>query len=329
MTHTNLNDRADSLPTASEFGRVLVLMGGRSAEREVSLNSGQAVVKALQKAAVDYVVVDPKDGIEEMVSTAFDRAFIALHGRGGEDGTIQGTLELMNRPYTGSGVLASALAMDKLRSKRLWQSLGLATPKYCSLNSASDWQQVMDEMQGPVMVKPSHEGSSIGMCRADNPVELEQAWSKASQYDSDVFAEQWIDGNEYTVAILSGQALPVIGLETQRAFYDYDAKYIANDTRYLLPSGLSNEQEMAAQQLASKAFSSLGCDGWGRADLMTSGDGQMWLLEVNTVPGMTDHSLVPMAAAAAGFDFNELVLRILATTLSEQPGQSGVQQSDV
>lgn len=300
-----------------DLGRVAVLMGGTSAEREVSLKSGAAVASALQAAAVDHVIIDPADGMENLVGSRFDRAFIALHGRGGEDGTIQGVMQLMQRPYTGSGVLASALAMDKLRSKRLWDALGLATPAYTVIDRNTQWQAVLDSMQGPVMVKPAHEGSSIGMRRAESAAELESAWCHASQYDALVLAEQWISGREYTVAVLGDSTLPVIGLQTQRQFYDYEAKYIADDTRYLLPSGLSDDLEAAASKLALQAFQALGCCGWGRTDLMLSEDGRWWLLEVNTVPGMTDHSLVPMAAKAAGLDFSSLVLTILADTLQQ------------
>ncbi len=304
------------------FGRVAVIYGGTSAEREVSLKSGKAVLDALQQANLDAFWLDTQNGIKALIDEAYDRAFIVLHGRGGEDGTIQGALELLEKPYTGSGVLASALAMDKLRSKRLWQSLGLATPEYALLTENTDWQQVMRQLGGAVMVKPAHEGSSIGMRKATNGSELEQAFTEAVKYDSLVFAEQWVTGKEFTVAVLNEETLPAIGLETRHQFYDYDAKYIADDTRYLLPCGLPGDAETQLRSIALAAYKALGCKGWGRTDLMQSEDGGFWLLEVNTVPGMTDHSLVPMAAKHAGLSFQELVLAILAGTFAQETASS-------
>ncbi len=300
-----------------KFGRVAVLMGGFSSERDVSLNSGQAVLEALCRQGVDAVAVDPKaQGLQPLFERRFDRVFIVLHGRGGEDGTMQGFLETLELPYTGSGVMASAIGMDKLRTKLIWQSAGLPTPNFRILRQAELNQALLDDIGPAVMVKPAHEGSSIGMCRADSLEQLRDALTEAQRYDDLVFAEQWIEGQEYTISILNGQALPVIGLKTDRAFYDYDAKYIRNDTRYLLPSGLGAEEEKQLQALALKAFDFVGCRGWGRVDVMRDAQGRFWLLEVNTVPGMTDHSLVPMAAKAAGIDFESLVVQILEQTLA-------------
>lgn len=296
------------------FGRVAVLYGGTSAERPISLLSGAAVLHALLAEGVDAFGIDVgADIIERLVREAAERVFIALHGPGGEDGTIQGALEFLNLPYTGSGVLASALAMDKLRCKQLWRGVGLPTAPFAVLDAASDWAQVLADLGGVAMVKPVHEGSSLGMARVTTPAALAAAWREASALDSSVIAERWLDGAEYTVAILAGRALPAIKLETDREFYDYEAKYIANDTRYLCPCGLPPAREALLHELAQKAFASLGCRGWGRVDVMADAAGELHLLEINTVPGMTDHSLVPMAAAAAGLSFAELAVGILAT----------------
>ncbi len=292
--------------------KVAVLMGGLSAEREVSLNSGAAVLAALQSRGVDAHAVDADERLVETLSEGgYGKVFNILHGGVGEDGTVQGLLELLGLPYTGSGVLASALGMDKLRSKQLWLGADLPTPAYVMLSCEADLQRAVDELGLPLMVKPAREGSSIGMSKVEQADELESAWREAMKYDSEVLAEQWVHGGEYTVAILNGEALPVIRLETDNVFYDYQAKYQADDTRYLCPCGLSEEQERAMQALALRAFEAIGCRGWGRVDVMRDSDGSNWLLEVNTNPGMTDHSLVPMAARAAGIDFDELVLRIL------------------
>lgn len=300
------------------LGRIVVLYGGQSGEREVSLKGGKAVLVALQTKGLDAHGLDLGPGwIAELEALQADHVFIVLHGAGGEDGTVQGALECMGLPYTGSGVLASALAMDKLRCKQLWQGIGLPTAGFAQLHQDSDWSALLVELGGEVMVKPASEGSSLGMAKASSTNELQAAWAAADTFDSVVIAECWLSGAEYTVAILNGRPLPVIKLETDRAFYDYEAKYLADDTRYICPCGLSADAEQAMQALALRAFNSLGCQGWGRVDVMMSADGEPSLLEVNTVPGMTDHSLVPMAAAAAGLSFTDLLLEILQTSLHE------------
>jgi len=298
------------------FGRVAVLMGGTAAEREVSLVSGRAVLDGLRRRAVDAHPIDVTGPgvLEELAGGGFDRAFVVLHGRGGEDGVIQGALETLGLPYTGSGVLGSAIGMDKLRTKLIWQGMGLPTPGFVVLREDEDLPAA-SELGFPLMVKPVHEGSSIGMTRVVSASELREAWAVARRFDREVLAEQWITGSEYTVAILGDRALPIIRLETPHEFYDYDAKYQAEDTRYLIPSGLDSEREAAVQAMALQAFQAVGAHGWGRVDLMIDEAGQPWLIEVNTVPGMTGHSLVPMAAAAVGIDFDELVWQILAQTL--------------
>ncbi len=301
-------------------GPVMVLLGGRSSEREISLQSGAAVLAALQRAGVDARAVDTADSDwMARLQGGCGCAFIALHGMGGEDGTAQGALEMLGIPYTGSGVLASALAIDKLRCKQLWQGIGLPTPAFAQLRADSDWALLNEQLGGNSIVKPSCEGSSIGMARAANATELEAAYRAASAY-GEVLAEEWISGEEYTVAILGGEALPAIRLETDSSFYDYEAKYLSNDTRYLLPCGLDESAEARLQDLALQAFDSLGCRGWGRVDVMRDGHGEFFLLEVNTIPGMTDHSLVPMAAKHAGMSFDELVLRILREALAGTGG---------
>ncbi len=299
-----------------DFGRVAVLFGGKSAERPVSLKSGQAVLEALQSAGVDAFGIDVgEDFLQRLVSEKFDRAFIVLHGRGGEDGTMQGLLECLEIPYTGSGVLASALAMDKLRTKQVWQSLGLPTPMHTVLGSESDCISAVAELGLPLIVKPAHEGSSIGMAKVTSVEELIVAWKAASTYDSQVLVEQWIQGPEFTIASLRGQVLPPIGLGTPHSFYDYDAKYLADDTQYRIPCGLDDVKEQELKQLTMRACEAVGVSGWARTDVMQDAHGKFWLLEVNTVPGMTDHSLVPMAARAAGLDFQQLVLAILADSV--------------
>jgi D-alanine-D-alanine ligase len=298
------------------FGRVAVLYGGRSAEREVSLKSGKAVLEALQAAGVDAFGIDVGDDfLRRLAAEKIDRAFIVLHGRGGEDGSMQGLLECAGIPYTGSGILASALAMDKLRTKQVWQSLDLPTPRHAVLGNAADCQAAANQLGFPLIVKPAHEGSSIGMAKVHDIAELVAAWQAASTYDSQVLVEQWIAGPEFTVAMLRGQILPPIGLGTPHSFYDYDAKYLASDTQYRIPCGLDAAKEAELKDLAARACEAVGVQGWARADVMQDGDGNFWLLEVNTVPGMTDHSLVPMAARAAGLDFQQLVLAILADSL--------------
>ena len=303
------------------FGKVAVLLGGRSAEREVSLKSGTMVLNALLSRGIDAQGFDPAErGLEQLIAGRFERAFIALHGRFGEDGTIQGALEYLGLPYTGSGVMASALAMDKWRTKLVWQALGIATPPYLLLSANCDWARVVAELGLPIMVKPACEGSSIGISKVASIEALQPAYIAAARYDATVLAERFIDGTEVTAAILDDESLPLIRLETPRVFYDYEAKYAASDTRYLIPSGLSNEQERQVQALALQAFRAVGAKTWGRVDLMVDRAGRAYCLEVNTVPGMTDHSLVPMAARARGIDFAELVVRILAQAGTEAAG---------
>jgi D-alanine-D-alanine ligase len=301
----------------AEFGKVAVVMGGAAAEREVSLRSGRAVLAALQSRGVDAVAVDVGNRpLQPLLAGGFDRVFNIVHGRGGEDGVLQGALEALGLPYTGSGVLASALAMDKLRTKMLWRGVGLPTPPWCLLEGPEDLPRCAETLGFPVMVKPTLEGSSLGMSKAHNPAELAQAYETASRFGCAVFAEVWITGREYTAAVLEGEALPLIRLETPNAFYDFDAKYCAGTTQYHCPCGLPPEEERALQRLALDACHWLGVTGWGRADLLVDGEGRPWLIEVNTVPGMTDHSLVPMAARAAGIPFEDLVWRILQGSFS-------------
>ena len=300
-----------------EYGKVAVLMGGWAAEREVSLNSGNAVLAALQSAGVDAhaVVIDQENVVAEIENGEYDRAFNILHGRGGEDGVIQGFLETLGVPYTGSGIMASSVAMDKLRTKQMWMGAGLRSPAiYITTNNEIDYA-ALDNLGYPLMVKPIREGSSIGMSKVDDIAEIDEAWELASEYDSIVMAEKWIDGTEYTAAVLNGESLPLIRLETPEEFYDYDAKYKLNTTEYHCPSGLPVEREEELKALTRIAFGAVGAKGWGRVDFILDEDDVPWLIEVNTVPGMTDHSLVPMAAKAAGIEFEELVLRILETSM--------------
>nr|MBF0682857.1 D-alanine--D-alanine ligase [Pseudomonas sp.] len=300
-----------------DFGRVAVLFGGKSAEREVSLKSGEAVLRALQAAGVDAFGIDVGDDfLQRLGAERIDRAFIVLHGRGGEDGSMQGLLECAGIPYTGSGILASALAMDKLRTKQVWHSLGLPTPRHAVLASEEDCKAAAESLDFPLIVKPAHEGSSIGMAKVNGVAELIAAWRAASAYDAQVLVEQWIQGPEFTVATLHGEVLPPIGLGTPHSFYDYDAKYLADDTQYRIPCGLSAEKEAELKSLSARACDAVGIQGWARVDVMQDAAGAFWLLEVNTVPGMTDHSLVPMAASAAGLDFQQLVLAILDDSLA-------------
>ncbi|MDB4076846.1 D-alanine--D-alanine ligase [Porticoccaceae bacterium] len=299
-----------------KFGRVGLLYGGTSSEREVSLMSGAAVHQALQNLGVDVVLIDAQnDLLQTLPSHNLDRVFIALHGPGGEDGTLQGALEYLGLPYTGSGVLASALAMDKLRCKQMWQGIGLATADFAVLDSQSDWTAIMQSLGGKAMVKPACEGSSIGMSRAETPEQLQLAWKQAAEFDMTVIAEPLLEGAEYTVAILGDQALPSIRISTDEVFYDYQAKYVSDATQYQCPSDLSPERETEIRQLSMDAFNTVGCRGWGRVDLMVDSNNKFQLLEVNTSPGMTSHSLVPMAAKVAGLDFDQLVLAILEESL--------------
>jgi D-alanine-D-alanine ligase len=294
------------------FGKVAVLLGGRSAEREVSLKSGSMVLNALRSRGVDAHAFDPKErDLTALLQEHFERVFIALHGRFGEDGTLQGVLEWLGIAYTGSGVLASALAMDKLRTKRIWQAEGLPTAPYAVLTRESDLKAVARRLGTPLFVKPASEGSSVGMTKVKRAADLEEAFALAVNYDPVVLAEKFVDGPELTVGILGDQVLPIIRIETPREFYDYEAKYIANDTRYLIPCGLPHTKEKQLQALCLKAFRALGCTGWGRVDLMLNRQGRPYLLEINTSPGMTDHSLVPMAARAIGLSYADLCVKIL------------------
>lgn len=300
------------------FGKVAVMLGGTSAERPVSLNSGNAVLAALTRQGVDAHAFDPATrSLGDLMAGEFDRVFIALHGRYGEDGCMQGALELLHLPYTGSGVMASAVGMDKWRTKLLWRAAGLPTADWAILAADSNFAAVEAELGLPIFVKPAREGSSIGMTKVTAPGTLEAAYAAAAEHDSLVLAEKFIDGAEYTVGILGDTALPLIRLEPaqDRAFYDFEAKYIRDDTVYHCPAGLPEAQEMALRKLALDAFRLLDGRGWGRVDIMTDHSGNPWLLEANTSPGMTDHSLVPMAARAAGIDFDALCLRILEQTL--------------
>ncbi|MDI5889789.1 D-alanine--D-alanine ligase [Halomonas rhizosphaerae] len=297
-----------------DVGRVVVLYGGRSAEREVSLKSGAAVLSALTRSGLEAIGYDPaEDGLVGLEALNPDRVFIALHGRGGEDGTLQGALELLGIPYTGSGVLASALGMDKQRTKLIWQALDLPTPESVMLGPEADWAAVVERLGLPLIVKPVHEGSTLGISIVDSRDALEAAYRDAARFDARVMAERFVKGEEYTVSLLAGDVLPAIRVEVPSGFYDYEAKYLSNETRYHLPCGLSGDEEAELAALCRSAFEAIGAEGWGRVDVMRDAEGRFWLIEVNTVPGMTDHSLVPQSAAHAGIDFDALVLRILAT----------------
>lgn len=292
-------------------GRIAVLMGGKSAEREISLLSGNAVLNGLLKKGVNAFAIDAGDQlVEQLQSQQIDKVFNMLHGRGGEDGTLQGLLEVMNIPYTGSGVLASALSMDKIKTKMLWSTVGLPTPRSSVLSSDSDWNALVSEL-GELVVKPSHEGSSIGMSMVKTAADLKAAYDKACVFDTEVMAEQRIIGAEFTVPVIHGRVFPAIEMRTHHEFYDYDAKYLANDTQYFCPAPLSAEKTAELQDICLRAFNTVGARDWGRIDVMQDSSGQFWLLELNTVPGMTDHSLVPMSAAALGMSFDELVVHIL------------------
>ena len=300
------------------FGKVAVLMGGWSSEREISLRGGKAVFEALCAKGVDAVGVDVDRNIDQTLRAGgFDRVFNLLHGPGGEDGVIQGLLDILELPYTGSGVAASALTMDKVMTKRVWLSAGLPTPAFRELGPHTDWHEVVAALGLPLIVKPTCEGSSIGMTKVTTLEALPGAWEKAARPGNKVFAEQWVRGGEYTVAIVGEQPLPMIKVETPHGFYDFDAKYSSDHTQYLCPCGLDYVEEDVLQKLSLEAFKLLGCQGWGRVDLMLDSNHQPWLIEVNTVPGMTSHSLVPKAAAAIGVDFATLVLHILELTLSD------------
>ena len=295
-----------------QFGKVAVLLGGRSAEREVSLLSGTAVLAALRGRGVDAHGFDPAQRpLEGLRQDGFQRVFIALHGRYGEDGTVQGALELLGIPYTGSGVMASALAMDKWRTKLIWQSVGIPTPSFEMLNADSNFSAVAVKLGLPLIIKPSQEGSTIGLTKVTQIEQMANAYAVAAKHDPMVLAEQFISGWEITAAILGDTALPLIRIEAASGLYDYHAKYFADDTRYFCPSGLPPAQEQTLQALATRAFQIVGCSGWGRVDVMLDQQGAPYLLEVNTSPGMTSHSLVPMAAKVHGLEFPDLVIRIL------------------
>jgi D-alanine-D-alanine ligase len=299
---------------SAAFGKVAVLMGGRSAEREISLKSGAMVLAALQRKGVDAHAFDPREqGFEQLVAQRFQRVFIALHGRFGEDGTVQGALEYLGIPYTGSGVMASALAMDKWRTKLAWLASGIPTPLYELLTADAKAADVVARLGLPLMVKPVREGSSIGITKVSSIEKLDAAYRLAARHDDTVIAEQFIDGREITAAILGDEPLPLIRIEAPQGNYDYHNKYFGNETKYHCPSGLPADLEARIQQQALAAFRIIGCQGWGRLDLMLDAENRPWFLEVNTIPGMTDHSLVPMAARARGLSFDDLVERILET----------------
>lgn len=304
------------MSNALKFGKVAVLLGGKSAEREVSLDSGRAVLEALIRSGVEAEAFDPQERcVTELVN--YDRAFIVLHGRGGEDGQIQGVLEWLNIPYTGTGVQGSAIGMDKIKTKQVWQGSELPTAPHRIVSKDADADEVIASLGLPFIIKPVHEGSSIGMSKVEKPEDFAEALAKATEHDAVVMAEKWINGREFTIVLLNGQALPVIRLEPPKdvAFYDYEAKYNRNDVQYGIPCGLSEAEEKMLQELALRAFQAVGCKGWGRIDAMQDEQGNFWLLEVNTVPGMTSHSLVPKAAKAVGYDFDQLCVTILEQTL--------------
>jgi D-alanine-D-alanine ligase len=312
--------RLRRIVSAGEFGKVAVLYGGVSTEREVSLVSGAAVLAALKRRGIDATGVDPREeSLFDLRKRGFDRAFIALHGPGGEDGSVQGALEVLGLPYTGSGVQGSALGMDKLRTKRLAAALGVMTADSVVLRTVGDCQQALERLGLPLIVKPATQGSSVGMSKVTTAEEMEPAYRAAAAVDDVVFAEKWISGAEYTVAVLHRRVLPAIRIEAANAFYDYEAKYKRNDTKYHCPAGLSAQAEAHMASLALAAFDAVGAEGWGRVDFMADQTGRPLLLEINTVPGMTDHSLVPMAARAAGIDFDELCWQVLETSFVRQP----------
>jgi len=310
---------ARKIQSATEFGRVAVLMGGRSAEREISLKSGHAVLAALQEQGVDAHKIDVGTDVSEQLRNGnFDRAFIILHGRGGEDGEIQGLLHSIAMPFTGSDITGAVLSMNKMLSKQVWAQQSLPTAEYEQVTVESDVDDLIKKLGLPLIIKPVNEGSSIGMSKVKSAVELKAAIKLATQFDAEVIAERWIVGEEYTAAILDGEALPVIRLKTPHEFYDFEAKYQANTTEYLCPCGLSKQDETQCQQLALKAFDALRMSGWGRIDFMRDQLGQFYLLEANSIPGMTDHSLVPMAAKQAGLSFADLTWKILENSMGRE-----------
>jgi D-alanine-D-alanine ligase len=303
-----------------EFGRVAVLFGGDSSEREISLLSGNAVLEALKSRGVDAHPFDPRSlPLADLLGARFERVWIALHGPGGEDGTLQGALEYLGVPYTGSGVMGSAIGMDKLRTKRLALAVGVPTADFVVLSGPQDFELALERLKLPLIVKPATQGSSVGMTKVERAADLAAALAAARRLESLVFAEPWIPGKEYTVAVLQGEALPSIRIETPKAFYDYEAKYFRDDTRYFCPSGLGASAEAHLKSLSLAAFEAVGASGWGRADFMMDAAGRPLLLEVNTIPGMTSHSLVPMAARSVGIDFAELAWRVLETSFTRVP----------
>jgi len=304
--------------TIARAGRVGVLMGGVSAEREISLRSGAAVLAALRQAGIEAHGLDWNGRLDSaLLESGFDRFFIALHGRGGEDGQLQAVLDLIGKPYTGSGVLGCALAMDKSRAKLTWLGAALPTPPFEMVDAGADTEAVLARLGTPVFVKPAREGSSIGISKVDTGEALAAAIAAARAYDESVIVERAVSGGEYTLSIVDGEALPAIKLETSREFYDFQAKYVDDDTRYLCPCGLSTDAEAELAAIGLRAFEVLGARGWGRVDFMRDEAGNNWLIELNTVPGMTDHSLVPMAARAAGMSFEDLVIAILAASMRD------------
>ncbi len=304
---------------AAEFGRVAVMLGGDSSERAVSLDTGNAVLEALRAKNVAAEPWDPAErSLREFADAGFDRVWIALHGPGGEDGALQGALQWLGVPYTGSGVLASALAMDKVRSKRIFREAGIATPDYAVLAGIEDGKTAARQLGYPLVLKPAGQGSSVGMTKVFEESQLREAVELALGYCGVGLAERCLSGDEITVAVLQGEALPSIRIETPRVFYDYEAKYQADSTRYYCPGTADAAAERRYAELAIAAFESLGCAGWGRVDFMADDEGLPSVLEVNTVPGMTSHSLVPMAAKAAGIDFDELCWRILETSMRDE-----------
>ena len=316
---TGMSSPGTTQKSTTRYGRVAVLMGGSSAERVISLETGRAVYEALRRKGVDVVSIDARDDVLlKLAEGGFDRAFIALHGRGGEDGVIQGALETLGLPYTGSGVAGSALAMDKVRSKRIWRQMDMPTPEFMLIESEQDLHDAVSKLGLPLMVKPVHEGSSCGASKLNDKENITTVWNTASQFEDDVLAECWVHGQEYTVAILGQKALPAIRLETPREFYDYQAKYELDSTQYICPCGLDEEKEAELCALALDAFNALGARGWGRVDMFIDESGEFRLIEVNTVPGMTSHSLVPMAARQAGIEFDELVIHILESSLEQE-----------
>ncbi len=318
-------ERSTVIKRPEEFGRVAVLMGGLSAEREVSLKSGAQVLEGLLSKGVDAEGVDAQASVlDQLQGRGFDRVFNILHGTGGEDGVLQGALDVLGLPYTGSGVMASSLGMDKWRTKLIWQAAGLPVPAFALVDGESDIDGVIAQLGLPVFVKPANEGSSVGVTKVKRPEELAPAIAEAQRYDPLVLAERFLGGGEYTVAVLQGEALPAICIEAAGEFYDYDAKYLRDDTQYHCPCDLPAEREESLRQLALRGFALLGCSGWGRVDFLLDEAGDPYLLEVNTVPGMTDHSLVPMAARAAGIEFGDLVWRILETSFEVRKGWTGL-----